>query len=89
MIDVGVIGPNGIGPLSKRPFTIITPFDPTVPPKNIKIEQLEHTSQPMILISWKASCHPVQQSYKVRTFKIIFYNINVDLNYNIQLSSSR
>lgn len=72
MIDVGVIGPNGIGPLSKRPFTIITPFDPTVPPKDIQIELLEHTSEPMILISWKASCHPVQQSYKVRTVLIIF-----------------
>lgn len=65
MIDVGVIGPNGIGPLSKRPFNIITPFDPTVPPKDIKIELLQHSSDPMILISWKASCHPVQQSYKV------------------------
>jgi len=72
MIDVGVIGPNGIGPLSKIPSNIKTPFDPTVPPKDIKIEQLEHTNQPMILISWKASCHPVQQSYKVRTFQIMF-----------------
>lgn len=71
MIDVGVIGPNGIGPLSKRPFNIITPFDPTVPPKDIRIEQLQHSSDPTILISWKASCHPVQQSYKVKTLKMI------------------
>lgn len=69
MIDVGVIGPYGIGPLSKKPMNIITPFDPTVPPKDIKVEQLEHLLQAMIVISWKASCHPVQQSYKVITFK--------------------
>jgi len=66
MIDVGIIGPNGIGPLSKRPLNINTPFDPTVPPKDIKIEQLEHSVKTMILISWKSSCHSVQQSYKVR-----------------------
>lgn len=73
MIDVGIIGPNGIGPLSKRPLDIITPFDPTVPPKDIKIEQLEHTLKAMILISWKASCHPVQQSYKVKYFPFIHF----------------
>lgn len=72
MIDVGIIGPNGIGPLSKRLLDISTPFDPTVPPKDIKIERLEHTLKAMILISWKASCHPVQQSYKVEIFKVNF-----------------
>lgn len=69
MIDVGIIGPNGVGPLSKRPLDIITPFDPTVPPKDIKINELEHTLTPKIVISWKASCHPVQQSYKVSKFE--------------------
>uniref|UniRef100_A0A2S2QL46 Sortilin-related receptor n=1 Tax=Sipha flava TaxID=143950 RepID=A0A2S2QL46_9HEMI len=64
-IDVGIIGPNGIGPLSKRPLEITTPFDPTVPPKDIKIEPMEHSTKAMIIISWKASCHSVQQSYKV------------------------
>lgn len=64
-IDVGIIGPNGIGPLSKKPLDIITPYDPTVPPKDIKVEQIEHSTKVMILISWKASCHPVTQSYKV------------------------
>jgi len=68
MIDVGIIGPNGIGPLSKRPLDIITPFDPTVPPKDIKVEQVQHPQKNMIIITWKASCHPVQQSYKVKTF---------------------
>lgn len=65
MIDVGIIGPNGVGPLSKKPLDIITPYDPTVPPKDIKVEQIEHSTKVMILISWKASCHPVTQSYKV------------------------
>lgn len=64
-IDVGIIGPNGIGPLSKSPLEIITPFDPTVAPKDIKIEPIEHSTKTMIIISWKASCHSVQQSYKV------------------------
>lgn len=71
MIDVGIIGTYGIGPLSKTPLDIITPFDQTVPPKDIKIEPGEHKDYPMIVISWKASCHPVQQSYKVNTFLII------------------
>lgn len=65
VIDVGIIGPNGIGPLSKKPLDIITPFDPTVPPRDIKIEEIEDSRNPMIIISWKAACHPVQQSYKV------------------------
>lgn len=68
MIDVGIIGPNGIGPLSKKPFEIITPIDPTVPPKDIRVEQLEHKIKPMIRISWKASCYPIQQSYKVKNY---------------------
>lgn len=71
MIDVGIIGPNGIGPLSKRPFDIKTPFDPTVPPKDIKIEPMDSEVKAMIVISWKASCHPSpqsQQSYKVNKF---------------------
>lgn len=84
MIDVGIIGPNGIGPLSKRPLDIITPFDPTVPPKDIKIEQLDNTLKAVILISWKASCHPVQQSYKVGTFTIIFHLlIFTEIVYNL------
>lgn len=85
-IDVGVIGPNGIGPLSKSPFDIITPFDPTVPPKDIKIELIEDQSK--IIITWKASCHPsVQQSYKVKT--IVYNSVNFDLYYNIQFFASR
>lgn len=79
IIDVGVIGPNGVGPLSKKPIDIVTPFDPTLPPKDIRIEQLEHSLKPMITISWKASCHhPVQpslQSYKVCILKIILYDL--------------
>lgn len=73
MIDVGIIGTYGIGPLSKRPLDIITPFDPTVPPRDIKIELAEHTDTPMIIISWKASCHPVQQSYKVKIYFLIIF----------------
>jgi hypothetical protein len=26
---------------------------------------MEHSTKAMIIISWKASCHSVQQSYKV------------------------
>lgn len=70
-IDVGIIGPNGIGPLSKRPLEITTPFDPTAPPKDIKIELMEHSIKAMIIISWKASCHSVQQSFKVRVIVLI------------------
>ncbi|XP_050441242.1 sortilin-related receptor-like isoform X2 [Adelges cooleyi] len=71
MIDVGIIGPLGVGPLSKRPLDIVTPFDPTIPPKAIKVEQLVGSPKPMIVISWRASCHPVQQSYKVNILEII------------------
>lgn len=93
MIDVGVIGPYGIGPLSKKPLSIGTPFDPTVPPKEIKIIQLEHTVKPMITISWKASCYPVQQSYKVITFKIIFLplilvKISYYINFKVNIFES-
>jgi len=75
IIDVGIIGPNGVGPVSNRPINIVTPFDPTLPPKDIRIEQLEHSLKPMIAISWKASCHPVQQSYNVCIFKVILYGL--------------
>ncbi|XP_050528252.1 sortilin-related receptor-like isoform X2 [Daktulosphaira vitifoliae] len=65
MVDVGIIGPIGVGPLSKKPLDIVTPFDPTVPPKDIKVEQIKNSLKAMVIISWKASCHPVQQSYRV------------------------
>lgn len=68
MIAVGIIGPNGIGPLSMSPTTIVTPFDPTAPPKDIKVEQMEHRVKAMVVISWKASCYSVQQSYIVNIF---------------------
>lgn len=80
MIDVGIIGPNGIGPLSRKPIDIATPFDPTVPPKDVQIELLEHSLKPMIVISWKASCHSIQQSYKVSKFLLKVNFVDIMLN---------
>jgi hypothetical protein len=75
-IEVGVLGPGGVGPLSGSPLSTHTPPDPLAPPKDVSVGPLSLKDM-LVQVSWRAPCDLIQQplTYNVslRAFVGIFY----------------
>lgn len=61
LIAVGIVGPNGPGPLGKNPRAIETPYSHKKPPKNLAVS-FDETKQTMD-ISWEHSCSLSNKDY--------------------------
>ncbi len=83
-IDVGLVGPEGLGPLTENPLKIQTMMDDKAPPKNLNvIYQHDSTERLKIDVSWDASCKVLQKplSYDVRMQKRVFTNFTIKDTY--------
>jgi len=54
LIDVGLVSPQGVGPLTESPKQIITRMDENAPPKDVKIVEIGSNMQ--VRVTWKAPC---------------------------------
>ncbi|XP_055591990.1 sortilin-related receptor-like [Uranotaenia lowii] len=61
LISVGIVGPIGPGPLGRNPLKLDTPYNNTLPPKELNVD-INDTSHEMI-IQWKHSCSLESSSY--------------------------
>ncbi|KAF6211596.1 hypothetical protein GE061_012109 [Apolygus lucorum] len=55
MIDVGLVGPLGSGPLTAAPVTVTTGNDPQAPPKRLAAV-LDRHNDTLLDVSWSSSC---------------------------------
>lgn len=64
VVSVGIVGPIGPGPLGRNPLKLDTPYNNTLPPKELTVDisGTSHNSSEMI-IQWKHSCALESSSY--------------------------
>ncbi|XP_058466286.1 sortilin-related receptor-like [Malaya genurostris] len=64
LVSVGIVGPIGPGPLGRNPLKLDTPYNNTLPPKELTVD-ISETSQiySEMIIQWKHSCSLESSSY--------------------------
>lgn len=54
LASVGIVAPEGPGPLSRKPLVIETPYDENKPPRNVRASMNQETHQ--LDITWEHNC---------------------------------
>lgn len=69
---VGLVGPLGLGPLSREPQSIITQFNPKAAPKNLRVLTDPHNNTAMS-VTWSAPCSVMTQSIPYEVSVLVIY----------------
>ncbi|KAK7863063.1 hypothetical protein R5R35_006484 [Gryllus longicercus] len=85
VIDVGVVGPLGAGPLNGRPQNFFTSFDPIAAPRGVTVSQ-DPTNSTLMKLQWKASCMVMTTSVG---YVINVHEITRDQTFTIQTPASK
>lgn len=90
VVSVGIVGPIGPGPLGRNPLKLDTPYNNTLPPKelNVDISGTGHNSSEMI-IQWKHSCALESPTYPQYIISVRELTKNVTSSVTINSSANK
>lgn len=90
LVSVGIVGPVGPGPLGRNPLKLDTPYNNTLPPKELTVDITEssHLYSEM-KIQWKHSCSLETSSYPAYIITVKELTKNNITMVNIKPSSNK